>query len=683
MIGSLTETEFNFLEIAQERAGYIMQYSLEQSPYVDNPERSPADSQQWNSPENLDTGMSGKILFLLEMYRSNKEEHYLVKIDQLIEDMLKYCKTKSTGNYSLYTGRGGVVYVMLQRYLLKPDAELLKEILLLVKPVNREYLHLKYTSDYLYDGRAGTLLLLMELYQICGEEFLLGYITEFTLKIIDNVSFSSDGAYWRHCDEIHIRPSVSFAYGSAGILYVLNRLNQRYPNTVIALLIRESARFINNSWVRQFNNWGDFRKNIPDHETLKQVLHDYLTGDPGLMMPKDDISWANGSTGILLAADNEISELKLELASSKIAGMLAEANLEQVNLFAGLAGLGMYYLENEKEGQGNELQQIISQVKNRLAADLQEDKDNKGGLLHGSLGCIYFLLKATNKDRNTENVLFPFSFGSVLNRDDKSDISINLSDFRQSIIRKYYPRTCYFINHHQPQIIQDYFDETAGADFNSEMLKLEKMILENVPKKLPLTLQERVTDVFTYEKLRIEYLQMDKRSVLEAFIEERLFSDQVMQLLNNSDEWLLKQTFIISPGVKFVHTCWNWGYLHDFDTVNNSKMAEKILQSADIFAHDIEHIFQISGDKQVVENFSDLPFRLALHTFDEPITASLAISKITKLIYTLHEKALLALRQSIGVDKTAGEADFHNKLDLVLLNIIRELIHRNMLILKK
>src|SRR5579872_3650834 len=119
--------------------------------------------------ENIDTGTSGMLLLILDMYQRTQKPSYLAFANDAILRLVEWCRSHPTNNYALYTGRGGVAYLLIRRYMLDGDRSYLHLATELLKPANDRFLHSRYTTDYLYDGRAGTLLVLAYLYRMTGE----------------------------------------------------------------------------------------------------------------------------------------------------------------------------------------------------------------------------------------------------------------------------------------------------------------------------------------------------------------------------------------------------------------------------------------------------------------------------------------------------------------------------------
>ncbi|MGB8194439.1 MAG: lanthionine synthetase LanC family protein, partial [Chitinophagaceae bacterium] len=360
----------------------------------------------WNNPENIDSGVSGLLLFLLELYKQTKEENYLAAVDQSIAGLVEYCKNTPTDNYGLYTGRSGVIYLLLQRYILNGDDQLIAACLELSKAADHRFLHSKYTTDYLYDGRAGALLTILHLYLISKEPFLLKYIYQYLGFIMNNAKPGRQGIYWMNDEEFNIKPSCGFAHGSAGIRYVLQQVNRCVSNPALEMLIDGAGKHANSCWVENFSNWGNFENPIVSHHALEMYKTRYAANDARIFEPVNEYSWACGAAGMLLSLHDEQAAERINEVSAKITDPDAYRSIASVSLYDGLAGLGMFYLSSEEyESNVKELVDAFTEKNFRLA----EKMDTDGGLMHGNAGVFYFLLKASEENGVQENVLLPFA----------------------------------------------------------------------------------------------------------------------------------------------------------------------------------------------------------------------------------------------------------------------------------
>jgi len=631
---------------------------------------------KWNNPENLDSGVSGIVLFLIELYKQTKEAKYLEIIDNSISHLVAYCKNNPTNNYSLYTGRGSVVYVLMQRYFTNGDRSLLKKSIELIKPANQEYLQSKYTSDYLYDGRSGTLLLLLHLYLLTREEFLAEYINQFTEKIIGNANLSSNGVYWTSKDEINLGPSCGFAYGAAGIRYVLNELNHYSQNAALDFVIAEADKFIASCWQPKMQNWPDFRKDVLGKDTLKKYKKAYLSGDKTLFAPNDDVCWANGSIGVMFALSGNIESKKVEQLNDKLAELVGNGEIAPNSLFGGLAGLGLYLLDTRGDVNDNELQKIIFRILNKLTP-ASHKINMQGGLLHGELGSMYFLLKAIGIEDKSENILFPFFNNKANDKLVALTLNIDLPRVRKTLLSKIYTRSVFMLENLAPAALNAHF--ASGVSNVNEIVRFIYFIKHQLPQQTSAAVYERLKDLFQLETSKYEFTYAERETPLQLFLDDLLYQERILVDLNREGEWLKQQSLTVAGKLKSVHTKWDWSYLDHFEPMRNRNTHEKLLKNMEQAPAQYEYIFQYSGKYGVVEVFLVKALNLVLHRFDQPKTVGQAMMEINYYIKSLPEPAMDAFLKDVGAFKSSTTADFLVKLDKMVLDQVRPLIYRNML----
>lgn len=617
----------------------------------------------WNNPENVESGRSGDVLFLLELYRQTGEERYLHAVNGAVQDLLDYCEAHPTYNYSLYTGRGGVIWMLMQLHAITGEDRLLADCLKLAKPAAQEYLHSRYTSDYLYNGRAGTLLLLLHLYLLTKEEFLLSYIGQFVQKILLNAGYDPRGISWRNGEEMDLRPSCGFALGTAGIRYALHQLSLCCADPALAFVLRGIDGFTDACWMEDAGNWGNASREILSRETLEAYRKEFAAGNPALLTPTEDFSWANGAAGILFALPAGPEGMEERLAA-------AAENMTSFRLYDGLAGLGLYQLQC---GNTTSLNGIIAAV----ASALQEAKEEEdGGLLHGSTGQAYFLLKA-NAPAARENILFPFHTGR------QEDIGLNASVgfpwLRKQLLIKTYPRTVFLLEKAAPAAFAAYLQQPATEGPSTEREKFAAFAADAAALKLAIPQHERIRDAYALEKAKCAFLEAETKPRLQTYLEELDFTDGIIQVLNKPDAWLLQQTLSISPKLKMVHTQWDWSSPDNFEPMSNPTTLEKYEKNLSSAPRRYEYIFQVSGRQEIMETYCDMSFQMVLHRFMEPKTLAQGIAEIRQYVHALPEKALVGLLHAVGAGKSSTPAEFVSQLDNMILDHVRPLIHRNIL----
>ncbi len=679
-------TYFDIRPKIAERIDNYAEYLFNNSDYSKNicwdiRQRENPDLLSWKNPENIDSGICGVLVFLMEVYKETRQQKYLELIDRSIGKLLIYCKNNPTSNYSLYTGRAGVVYLLLQRYSINNDKLWINESLKLIKRANKEYLLSRYVSDYLYDGRAGTLLTILYLYLISKNEFLLEYIDQFILKIISNAQFSDGGVFWISEYEFHLKPSCSFGHGVSGIKYVFNQINQYFRNPGLEFIISQIEKFTNSCWIKDFNNWGNFRRDIHNIETLNKHKETYLKfGDAALEPGQSDTSWIHGTTGILCSYLNQTDNKSFQLLNEKLAETPIEWSTDFDNLYNGkLAIQGLYFLELYNMYGDDRFQEKISQIVKRIALE-QEDLKIDGGLFHGDLGKIYFLLKAMSKEKRSENILIPFFYSQQASLISVKNLSIDLKQVTKDLLAKHFARTINVLSAVAGPQFLEYLESFDKIDGIGAITKFIDFMEHTLHVRTEAPSRECLEDVFYFEKAKLGFCQSDKRSSFQIYLDLLSQNDKVSECLNRPDDWLFNQKISISNSIKIARTKWDWGLSDNSDNIDSTDVLKKHLLNLNSPPGDFEYIFQISYKQANVETDLKGVFRVLLHQFDTPKPLHEIMNEIRYYIQLLPEDLL----ESMLID---AELPNVSKNDLIqfygneILSKIRNWIHRSILII--
>jgi hypothetical protein len=675
MISNLIDLKYDLLSLAATYGDYLVKHPHS---HLSGKENDPSGaSLQWRNPENIESGASGNLLFLLELYRQTEDEKYLKSADQSIQELLVYCEKHPTYNYSLYTGRGGFIYVLLQRYLLRADAQLLEAMLHLVKPVNNEYLHSTYTSDYLYDGRAGTLLLLQHLYAVTKEDFLAGYIEQFVQKIVGNARFSEAGASWYPSDEMNLKAACGFARGTAGISYALCQLNRTEHQSSLQFLLHETKRYIASCWLEEYQNWGDFTKDIRSNGALKSCREAYVLGTADLFVPGDAISWADGAAGILFPQPGCTGHKRTAAVSEKLTALLATEEIQSGGLYDGLAGLGMYYLQSGRE-QEPELETIVNVLQSRLS-ELPLEAALEGGFMRNGLGSMYFLLKTNKSEAAFENILFPFSISQAA----QVQLKLPFAEIRKTILSAAYPRTVFILEKITGDIFTTYLERLPANDASKELEEFASFMEIEMRASMAAPMYERMEDLFNLEKAKRAFHQKETRPRLQTYLEQMEFRDSIMELLNRPDSWLVQQPIGLSANINIAFTRWDWSYLDDFEPLRNKDVKERLVKNFAVAPREYEYIFRIDARQEIEELRCDMVLQLVVHRFNQVKSITAASLEMKHYVQSLTEKALESLLIAVGAGKSSTPKEFVAQLDTMLLDNIKTLLHRNILAFEK
>ena len=96
--------------------------------------------------------------------------------------------------------------------------------------------------------------------------------------MILHLDLSGDGLYFDDRLDRPIRPDCSFAFGTAGIAYALEKINLAADNPAIVAVVEGLNAYTASCWTGSFGNWGNYSSRITDAETLAAFLSVYQGG---------------------------------------------------------------------------------------------------------------------------------------------------------------------------------------------------------------------------------------------------------------------------------------------------------------------------------------------------------------------------------------------------------------------
>lgn len=656
----------NYLEIRFEIAGLAREYG---DHLLDN---------HAVHDERIDTGTCGELLFLMELYQQSKDEKYIESIDRTISQLLAWCKKNPSNNFALYTGRAGVVYVLMQRYAMGGYDKLLRECLELIAPANGEYLHNPYTSDDLYNGRAGTLLVLVQLYWLSHENFLPGYIQQFLTKIIANAQWTADGICWQSKEEVNLKASCGFAHGTAGIKYVLNQVDRWGHDPVIRDLVQAIDRYTNTCWADSYQNRIDYRTPIANKEQLFAYKEACSKKEVAIFTPKDDCSWAHGTMGILVTDLNNKQGKTKDVIAEKLKGLVNGCSFAGDHLYDGYAGLGLCLLEANRQRDEEELQKITFRVLYQLTSGAFAINTD-GGLMHGDLGSIYFLLKSIQAGERRENILLPFLHGPFIGQPSTIPVKASLPETRKAFIAACFPRTSAFVETIDREAFVAFLERMEQPDCLQEPVAFAAFIEQWLQK--PARPSELLPDLYRLEQERHKFLQADKRSSFEVYIEGLLYLDEIMGSLNKPDSWLLEQMVAISPTIKIVQSAWDWSKAYEVPPSEDKLTRVKQAQNLRLPPKCYRYIFQVGGKREVVETRLRSDAFLIISRFMEPKKVKQGIESIQQYVRSMSPNELEKLLVELGYTDMLNHEEFLQLIDRTVLGYIKQFIYRKILVI--
>jgi len=588
--------------------------------------------------ENLETGISGYLLVLLEYCRNNQDERYFGKLLSLTNELVAYCKQHTTENFSLFTGRGGLVYLLLKLYELTGYQYLLQESLELITLAGQDYLMSDYTPDYLYNGRAGTLLLLIDLYQLSQSEVILDLVNRFTLKINQNAFADENGISWKSKEEINLQNSCGFATGTAGIVYVFKKLNNCFPTPAIQYCINNAEKYIQSSWNGHAQNWFLYERDIVNVKTLMIYCDQLHQNSAPMFLPEASLSWGNGKAGIQLA----VKEPSIQWDTS-----FEDMSL---NIYDGIAGIGLCLLKDRKRNSTT-LSKIVNRIKSNLANDSLD-----GGLLFGAGGKYIFLLSYFSNYDACGNIAFP----GIKQQAVFEKLGIELQDVRKFFLSRFYSRTIAVLANITEGIINPFLSRCEISNVATDILDFEQLIEDHLKENINMPAVQLLQDVYALETKKLKYSRSKTKTNLQLYLESFLHRRQISSVLNNSEDWILNQPIRISERVQIAGTRWNWS--GDVDFSNWERLYDK--------RGSYEYIFLSSCEEEVAE-YSLQTDGLVLHRFDQQKSINQAIMEIKFFCKSQPKQVIEAFIVNTG---SKDVDDFISRIDFLVNHKVRQLL---------
>ena len=626
---------------------------------------------EWDNPENIDNGYCGKITLLIDLYYVTHNSKYLNFAEKAVEEIIQYCKKNPTNNYSLYSGRLGVVYLLIKLYVANKNIRLIHESIAIVEAVNAEVIDNIYLKDDLFDGRSGILLTIFNLYKISKEEKLLNQINLLITKIIENAYLTDHGMFWKNKDETNIKPPCGFAFGTAGIKYVMSQLFDYFQNDSLLLVIREIEKFENDCWIEEYQNWGDFRKEVIKNKQFEEYRKLYQSGNLGLLLkPKDNIDWRNGTIGIGLSAAYALNgktqaETITVRAKKKILTFINNCIPSE-----DLGCIGFFLFEAYSRLNDDESLNSFHQLCNQIPTRLTDLKKMEGSLLNGDLNLIYFLIHASMDKNKQDNILLPFNCTNLKNENGLKKLSVSLAETKRTLISRYYGRTISLLENVHPLLFNNFLNYPLNRDANDEIRRFELFLEEILQKLTGAPIFEPLNDLFCLEKSKIDFYDSKKCAEIQIYLRDILYQEKAVNQLNNTTEWLIQQSVAISDTIKIVQTKWNWSFLN---RTESSKLLENLLFPPGKF----ETMLQISNEDGLSEQDLQVVSYL-LHRFDSPKTVKQALLETNKFCQGQDISTLKRFAQVTGCKDVE---DFYERFQFLMLYKLKELIFNNVLVI--
>lgn len=252
----------------------------------------------WNiAPVGCDlyNGISGIILFFVNLYKLTDEKKYFKVVEKCYASLKSYLNKRLDYNplgknilFGGYSGESPIIYSLLSLTTELEEHFSLKDVLPLCNIIiNNLKDKIKQDKDYdILIGSAGLIIQLLNLYKITSDGSFLSLsqkVASYLMHSATQIDEKSIG--WQSA--IASNPLAGFAHGVSGLIWSLSQLYRIVPDEEYLNCIQKAINYETSLYNSEVRNWADRRltKEGTSYEELK-------------IMP---VAWCHGAAGILLS----------------------------------------------------------------------------------------------------------------------------------------------------------------------------------------------------------------------------------------------------------------------------------------------------------------------------------------------------------------------------------------------
>jgi len=512
----------------------------------------------WHKSESIYSGVSGILLFFIQLYKQTKSNDYLETIVKASKWLVSYCKNNPSNHFSFFTGRTGTLYALYEANKIIKDQTLFHEIesILELCKASLQMERNKSVVNDLINGISGTILGLIFMYGVFGKSWILDTIDLYVRFIVDKINFSDKGIYWDRSEK-YIKGLCGFAHGAAGIGYLFLELGKFSNNTAFYWLANMSFQYENELYDQNSSNWPDFRKAIFSNEDFERHKNAYLGQDVSFFEPSDMVAWCHGAAGIglsrlrafqLMNDKGLMKDFYLALQKTEAIFNSNLSNKVSYTLCHGLGGNAILFLEAYRILKDQRYFKICDEVAKRAILSKQINGFYYSGysinnsvedtsLFMGNAGIGYFYLQLV-ASCDTTSILIPTS-GISINKPRKGILSKSLPDLKHKVFGRLVKRVQYFSSH----VKFDHSINTADDLFG----------------KINTTLgtKEVIKDAFNFEK-KLYQLEGAVDNNAYLYIKQYINKEYTTGLLGLSNKRLKSIILTTTDECVLSKTKWNW-----------------------------------------------------------------------------------------------------------------------------
>lgn len=527
--------------------------------------------------ENIFSGVSGIVLFFLELYRKTQTGTYLNAAVNGIRWVENHCKHDPSDFYSFFNGRMGVSYALLKTFEVTKASHYLDNALKMAQPCLNFFDDSRMVSNLL-NGAAGTLLGLMHLHAASGEEWLLEKIDRFVKYLVENTHPGPKGIYWDRNSQ-NISGVCGFSHGAAGIGFTLLELGHYFGNEAFYWLAEQAFLYESCFYDKEKKNWPDLKKGIQKYEDYTAHENAFREGKLDFFTKGNDVNtWMQGAVGIGLSRLRACEILNKPVYEQEVKNAIEKtiqtenAPGEASSLFTpgnGRAGCAELFLESYKTlkepkyltpAQKIALQALAFQKEHGvyLSAHRYTGKEGNSSLFMGNPGIGYFYLRILDP-LTVPSILMP-KINAVREKNPLTRqypyITISLPGIKKIVLNKYFNRSTAVAEELFPRKLERFFNQKIPGDrelLKEDFVRFTGSIIPTLPRKE----KECISDI---REIESEKMRMDEAvtSHYLLFIKERVRRSRMEKRKYMEISQILELHLVLETGIRLRAAAWDW-----------------------------------------------------------------------------------------------------------------------------
>jgi hypothetical protein len=572
--------------------------------------------------EDIDSGVCGIILFLIELNKIRPEPKFQKAILDAGADLINHCRTTSRLHYGFLKGRAGVCYTLIRLSEATGEEKFLKYALELIKNESDNFIKSEFTTNRLYDGLSGLLLVLLCLYNIEQDYWIIERVNLCLDRIVSDFIITEQGIIWNKRDR-NIKPLNSFLFGSSGVAFTLIQVAEFFKDDQLLSMAKSIFAYEDVHWNDGLSHWPDFRKEIITGSDYLLHKSRYLSKDFDFFkIPLNTYDFAYGTAGLCLARlpllngkdkDKDHFSRLIVNGLSKIQDFKTE-NLSFVN---GISGFGSLYLEASKYLSIKPYNKKILEI-----ADILINKEvsfQDISLFYGVTGIGYFLLQLSQPE-DFASVLFPIIDRKKTHKE-SGMIRIRGPEYLAESLQVTFPQTFIILQIMHPE----HYSEIVKQDHSlicNETSNFITGFISTLKRTMPRKHNQLIWDIFDLESAKLRMFSETKSLSLNHIRGIIKFEEKV-RLLNMEEQELMFQSLVFDADSQIIKCKWNWARLSQ-EGANIPKIISELLSTE---PKEVILVLTMNGNNEIIEEKLDTLGQLTRKIFRKPQQVRKAIKK--------------------------------------------------------